>query len=388
MSGGALGSGRALLGLWLFLCLGGCATGLGPQGPPPESLSAVRLAAGPYQFGSRNLTFVDETRATSANGRYAGAPSRTFASTLWYPKNAVGPLPLVVYSHGFMSYRGEGAYLLRHLASHGFVVVSADYPLTNRRAPGDPMLADVVQQPADVSFLIDSVLALEADARPFPGRIDRDRIAVMGLSLGGLTSTLVTFHPKLRDPRVRAAISIAGPISFLSRRFFETARVPFLMIAGTDDAIVPYAENGPPILDRAPTGALLSIAGASHVGFAGMAATIPFLRFSHNPDRFGCRYLEDHLDLDEDEEATALAALGGPDEGIQLSLVQARPCENSDLPRSIRPPRQQAITTLAVRAFLESALAIQSQVREAAASYLANALANDLREVSFAAPLR
>lgn len=388
MSRGALGTGRALLGLGLFLCLGGCATGLGPQGPPPESLSAVRLAAGPYQFGSRNLAFVDETRATSANGRYAGAPSRTFASTLWYPKNAVGPLPLVVYSHGFMSYRGEGAYLLRHLASHGFVVVSADYPLTSRRGPGEAVLADVVQQPADVSFLIDSVLALEDDARPFPGRIDRDRIAVMGLSLGGLTSTLVTFHPKLRDPRVRAAISIAGPISFLSRRFFETARVPFLMIAGTDDAIVPYAENGPPILDRAPTGALLSIAGASHVGFAGMAATIPFLRFSHNPDSFGCRYLEAHLDLDEDEEATALAALGGPDEGIQLSLVQARPCENSDLPRSIRPPRQQAITTLAVRAFLESALATKSQVREAAASYLANSLANDLREVSFAAPLR
>ena len=383
--------GRALACLGLLLFLGGCATvwaGLGPQGPPPKSLSAVRLAAGPYDVGSRDLTFVDETRSTSANGGFAGAPSRTFETTLWYPEDASGPLPLVVYSHGFMSYRGEGGYLLRHLASHGFVVVSADYPLTSRRAPGDPALADVVHQPADVSFLIDSVLALEGDPRPFPGRVDRDRVGVVGLSLGGLTSTLVAFHPRLRDPRIRAAISIAGPSSFLSRRFFETARVPFLMIAGTNDAIVPYDDNGPPILDRAPTGALLSIAGASHVGFAGVAATIPFLRFSHNPDRFGCRYLEDHLDLDEDEEATALAALGGPDEGIQLSLVQTRPCENSDLPRSIRPPRQQAITTLAVRAFLESALAIQSQVREAAASYLTNSLANDLREVSFATPPR
>jgi predicted dienelactone hydrolase len=390
-SGLTLRIGRALIGLGLLLSLQGCATvwaGLGPQGPAPESLSAARLAAGPYDVATRNLTFVDETRATNANGRFTGAPSRTFATTLWYPKNAAGPLPLVVYSHGFMSYRSEAGYLLRHLASHGFVVASADYPLTNRRAPGDPTLTDIVHQPTDVSFLIDSVLALEGDDRPFPGPIDRDRIGVVGLSLGGLTSTLVAFHPRLRDSRVRTAISIAGPSSFLSRRFFETAPVPFLMIAGTDDAIVPYHDNGRPILDRAPTGALVTIAGASHVGFAGIAGTLPFLRFSHNPDGFGCRYLEGHLDLDAEEEESALAALGGADEGIHLSPDLVQPCEDDELRRSMRPPRQHIITTLAVRAFLESVLASGSEAREAAADYLANALAAELREASFAASAR
>jgi predicted dienelactone hydrolase len=379
--------GRALAGLCALLFLGGCATvwaGLGPQGPASASQSAARLAAGPHVVGSRDLVFVDETRATKANGEFVGAPSRTFETTLWYPRDDAGPLPLVVYSHGFLSNRREGGYMAEHLASHGFVVVSADYPLTNRRAPGDPDVTDVVHQPADVSFLIDSVLALEGDARPFRGRIDRDRIGVMGLSLGGLTSTLVAFHPTLRDPRVRVAISIAGPSSFLSRSFFATARVPFLMIAGTDDAIVPYTENGPPILHRAPTGSLLSIEGATHVGFAGVAATLPFLRFSHNPDGFGCRYLEDHLDLDEPVGETAWAGLGGEKEGIDLSSDLPLPCTRGDLPRAIRPPRQQIITTLAVRAFLESALAPAAELREAAARYLAHALASDLPEATFA----
>ena len=49
------------------------------------------------------------------------------------------------------------------------------------------------------------------DERPFAGGIDRDRIGAMGLSLGGLTTTLVAFHPTLGDPRIRAAVSIAGP---------------------------------------------------------------------------------------------------------------------------------------------------------------------------------
>jgi hypothetical protein len=124
------------------------------------------------------------------------------------------------------------------------------------------------------------------------------------------------------------------------------------------------------------------------VGFAGVAATIPFLRFSHNPDRFGCRYLEDHLDLDGGEEETALTALGGPEEGILLSRDQARPCESGELRRSIRPPRQQVITTLAVRAFLESVLASRSEARDAAARYLAHALATDLLEATFVASAR
>jgi hypothetical protein len=162
------------------------------------------------------------------------------------------------------------------------------------------------------------------------------------------------------------------------------------MIAGTDDAIVPYTANGPPILERAPTGALLSIAGGSHVGFAGLAATNPFLRFSHNPDRIGCSYLERHLKLPPDDlEVEAVSAeLGGPENGVLLSTELPLPCVHGDLPRAIRPPRQQIITELAVRAFFESEFAERLETRKAASRYLSDLLQRDLPEAEYAGSAR
>ena len=43
----------------------------------------------------------------------------------------------------------------------------------------------------------------------------------MGLSLGGLTSTLLGFHPKWRDNRIGAVVSIAGPTAMLGEDFFS-----------------------------------------------------------------------------------------------------------------------------------------------------------------------
>jgi len=384
-------TGVLLVALLASVTMPGCATfrsGLGPQGPPPDTPSSRRLARGVHDVGHRDFRFVDESRPTAANGDHPGAPSRTLETTLWYPEQATGALPLLIYSHGFLSYRRETGYLAEHLASHGFLVAAADHPLTKRAAPGGAEVRDVIHQPADVSFLIDSVLALDGAEKPFAGHVDRERIGAMGLSLGGLTTTLVAFHPKLRDDRIRAAVSIAGPSVFFSRTFFETADVPFLMIAGTDDAIVPYAANGPPILDHAPTGALLSITGGSHVGFAGMAASFPPLRFSRNPDGFGCSYLEKRLELPTDDvEVEAFAAgLGGPENGVLLSPELAVPCGQEDLRRAIRPPRQQIITKLAVRAFFESEFAARAETRQAASDYLSELLPQDMPEAGYARP--
>jgi predicted dienelactone hydrolase len=355
--------------------------GLATQGPPPGSESARRLAPGPYAVGRRDSTFVDESRRTPALGDFPGAPSRTLETTLWYPKGAEGPHPLLIYCHGFMSNRRGGAYLAEHLASYGYVVAAADFPHTHGDAPGGPDLRDTVNQPGDVSFLIGALLALEEGVRPFRAGVDPRRIGVMGLSLGGLTTTLTAFHPELRDPRIQAAISIAGPGAIFSRRFFETAAVPFLMIAASEDAIVPYPANGPPILERAPSAALVTIEGGSHTGFADVAALV--FRFSHHPDAAGCRALGRRLPLDRDAE-NPLLALGGPEVGIVFSDDAPRPCQRAPLPRAMRPQRQHLITMLAVRAFFEREFGRSAESREAASRYLARTLAEDLGDAAFA----
>ena len=168
-----------------------------PTPLPSGSESETRMAPGPYAVEKSEETWVDPSRPTASNGDFDGAPDRTFAIALWSPVDAPGPHPLLVYSHGFMSNRHGGSHLAEHMASHGYVVVATDYPLTHFGAPGGPFADDVANQPADVSFLIDRVLSLGPDDRSFGGEIDRARIGALGLSLGGLTTTLVAFHPCL-----------------------------------------------------------------------------------------------------------------------------------------------------------------------------------------------
>jgi hypothetical protein len=59
------------------------------------------------------------------------------------------------------------------------------------------------------------------------------------------------------------------------------------------------------------------------------------------------------------------------------------PCASDDLPRSIRPPRQQNITALAVRAFFEREFGEGETKRRAASRYLERALEHDLPEAEY-----
>ena len=351
-----------------------------PQPPPAGSESARRLEPGPLRVGSVDRRFVDRSRPTAPNGDYPGAPERTLEATLWYPEGAAGPHPLLVYSHGFMSRRSENAPLAALLASHGYVVVSMDYPLTNGSAPGGPFVGDVVNQPKDVSFAIDQLLALGESERPFAGSLDPDRIGVLGLSLGGLTTELVTFHPRLRDPRIRAALSIAGPSAMFTDRFFANASLPFLMIAGTGDAMVDFAANAEPIPRLVRGSGLLALSGASHAGFAAFADMFP-LRLLGNPDSLGCRALL--ANLGKLPGKSPFENLGGPEDGVVLDGKGLRPCANGAPAEALAAGRQLMITRLAALAFFQSAFAPDPAERTSEATFLAETLARDFPEARY-----
>jgi predicted dienelactone hydrolase len=322
---------------------------------------------------------VDDSRDTAANGSYPGAPGRRLKLTVWHPATAAaGPYPLLVYSHGFSSRRSEGAYLAEHLASHGYLVVAADYPLTHMTAPGGPRVQDVVNQAADVSFLIDQLLARgERPDHALAGMPDPDRVGALGLSLGGLTTTLVTFHPQLRDPRIKAAIAIAGPTSVLTADFFGSADIPFLMLAGDIDALVPHRANAAPIPDKVPGGELVTISGASHTGFARIAA---LLRWLDNPDAVGCQIVR--RNLGDALEEPWFNLLGTPEQGIDHN-VQLDLCTMDPLPRAINVLRQQMIATVVVRSFFDREFSPSPAQRRAADRYLREQLANELPEVTY-----
>jgi len=351
-----------------------------PIGPAELSASAERLRPGPHAVESVDRTLVDLSRPTPAHGDFSGTSSRTLETTLWFPEDAGGAHPLLVYSHGFMSMRSEAVLYAEHLASHGYVVIAADYPATNFLAPGGPNIADAASQPGDVSFMIDTITNWSEAERPFRGTIDARRIGAAGLSLGGFTATVATFHPTLRDPRISAAISIAGPSAMFAQHFFANARVPFLMIAGDADAIVDYAANAAPIPSKlAHGGALLTLAGGSHTGFSPMADGV--MRVFGNPDRIGCAALSRTLRLAPRENP--FVGLGGEEQGVLAQIDQPLPCANGAPRRALAAGRQLMITKLALRAFLESVWESGLSRRNESARFLAETLARDFEEVRY-----
>lgn len=354
-----------------------------PEPFAPGSESASRLQPGPLAVATLDTVFVDSTRPTAANGDYAGSGERELEATIWYPDDReYGPYPLLVYSHGFSSSSREAAYLAQHLASLGYVVVAADFPLTNMRAPGGPQVKDVVNQPEDVSFLIDSLLQFSADAdHTLHGQIDPGRIGALGLSLGGLTTTLAVFHPELHDPRIRAAISIAGPTFVFTPTFYRhRSSLPFLMLAGDIDALVPYAVNAAPVPEQVPGGELVTLRAGSHTGFAGPAAV---MRWLHNPDAVGCWIVQ--RNAGDAMEEPWFDLIGPSEMGLDYA-AEADLCTLDPLPEAMNTLRQQMITRVAVSSFFEREFSRSVPGRAAAARYLRQILPAELDDVTYTPP--
>ncbi len=268
----------ATLALAGLIAAVGCRAAVGPK-PAPT-----------FEVLTRTEQFVDPSRPTAAAGDQPGRPDRTLETKVWYPAIA-GPFPLVVFAHGNTVADPEYyRVLLRSWAEAGFVVAAPIFPLSSTRLPGGA--ADLVNQPADVSFVISEMLRLTVDpAGPYAGRIQGDRIAVAGHSLGAMTTLGVAFHSCCLDNRVRAGIVLAGrERPFPTGTFFPGTRTPILIVHGDADPLLPL-EGARQIYDDAlGPRFLLTVLGGDHdspyVGVNGqvrpgtrlvMTATLDFL---------------------------------------------------------------------------------------------------------------
>ena len=326
----------------------------------PARTSADYLEAGPHAVGSRTFAFADTSRITAASGPCAEQPSRTLTTTVWFPATSPdgafvdasdAPYPLIAYSHGLLAYRASEEYLARHLASWGYVVSSQDFPRTNlsNLSSGCVRLADIESQPADVSFVIDSVLA------ELGASIDPTRIAAAGLSFGGGTTLLATYHAEVRDPRIKAALAIAPTACWATKRFFATADVPLMLLTGTSDQLVPEKQNAARAYKaaRAPKW-LVSLKDASHTGFAGAVAALPG---TPHPDSIGCSAIGAVVPDDPDASSDPFEGLEGKENGVVSTPKRCGlPCEKSIPDGAMPPAEQQDLTRIAGLAFFESTL--------------------------------
>jgi dienelactone hydrolase len=184
-------------------------------------------------------TFVDPSRPTAAGTQTPARPDRTIVTRIAHPTSG-GPYPLIVLSHGASGHPDEYTDTVPLWAADGFVVASPAFPLTNREVPGAlANITDVADQPRDVSFVIDAVLAASDDpSSPLHGMVDREAIGAVGHSLGGATTWALSFNTATRDERIDSAVIFAGFVMPMPDGGYEfDTGLPLLVLHGDQDDI-------------------------------------------------------------------------------------------------------------------------------------------------------
>lgn len=306
--------------------------------------------AGTHAVGAIERSFVDSARPTARNAACAKLPTRTLPTTILYPAvgdpsgeaqpdaapdSSGGPYPLVVFAHGYSASADAYRDLLAHWASAGYVVAAPTFPLTSADSPCGAIAGDVVNQPEDLSFVIDSVLAeaKQADG-PLAGLIDRKKIGAAGHSNGAITTYGLVANSEVRDRRVKAAAIMAGTAQKYPRGRYDFASAPpVLLVHGTDDTLVPYnaALEGFNRF-RGPKG-LLSIEGGDHGSSSGAAA------FAATTDFFDAYLRGDEAAKQRlpNDQVPGQTTMKFDDQPGSTSTLPTLPEEELDLEASVSP---------------------------------------------------
>jgi len=242
-----------------------------PQSPARPTSYAVGLRTVRLVDASRTIGLPDGTRAprtliTEVRYPALGAVGQTDLPNAPGAR-ADGPFPLVIFGHGFAVTPALYARLLQAWARAGYVVAAPVFPLENADARGGPDESDLVNQPADMRFVISGMLAAgNASAGPLAGLIDPRRIAVTGQSDGGDTALAVAYDGRYRDPRVGAAIILSGAEIPAAGSFtFPRGGPPLLATQGTADTINPPSATSAFFEAAQRPKYLLSLLGAEHL---------------------------------------------------------------------------------------------------------------------------
>jgi dienelactone hydrolase len=173
----------------------------------------------------------------------------------------------VVFAHGFGLAPQTYSSLLGAWAREGYVVAAPAFPLESSNAPGGPNQSDLPNQPRDVTFVISALLARSAAAgSPLSHLIDASEVAVAGHSDGGETALAVAYGGSGRDPRVKAAVILAGAeMPGVGTDFAASNSPPLLAVQGTADTVNPPGATDGFFAAARPPKYLLSLFGAAHI---------------------------------------------------------------------------------------------------------------------------
>lgn len=222
----------------------GAQTGEFRRGPDPTE-SSLTASRGPFSTSSTSVS------SWAASGFGGG--------TIYYPNDtSQGTFGAVVFAPGFTASSTTYSWAGPRLASHGFVVFLID---TNSRFDFPSSRAS--QMEAALEYLVDdSTSAVRS-------RIDPDRLAVAGHSMGG-GGTLIAAD---RDSTLEAAVPLQP---WNTSTNFRGVDVPTMIIGAESDTVAPVSSHSIPFYNSIPASAekaYLELNNASHMVAATADAT-------------------------------------------------------------------------------------------------------------------
>lgn len=181
------------------------------------------------------------------------------AATIYYPTDAEPPFAMIVFCPGFLGDQSSNQKWAPFMASHGIVFMNID---TNAR--GD----DVAKRQAAERDALTSLLEENTrEQSPLKGKLDPDRVSIMGWSMGGGGAWLNAQE----DPTIKAIITLAGHnLTAGGPSIASGITVPTLMLAGTADDPILGGGMSQPVYEVIPETTpkmLYEVAGANHFDF-------------------------------------------------------------------------------------------------------------------------
>jgi len=285
---------------------------------------------GPYGVGLTTVTWTDPrgkeltadvwypaiTDADDVPARYEPFTLTLDAVRDAQPDVRGGPHPLVAFSHGFAAIRFQSAFLMEHLASHGWVLVAPDHERnTFLDIDPDATGAVVVERPGDIRAAVDHLLSWsEARDDGWAGLVDGSRYVMMGHSFGALTTLVVgggtvdlrhirdmcgsgavdsmacqfidDIDPEgivgtvEADPRAELIVPLSPGVWYGFGREGEglATAAPALVMGGTFDDTLPYESEVLPTFEAlAGPRTLATFEGAGHYVFSDICLIAPFI---------------------------------------------------------------------------------------------------------------
>jgi hypothetical protein len=239
-----------------------------PSGTPSPTASPTPTvtpgAAGTYGTGDTHETF---TRG-----------NRSLPTEVWYPttqgssgsRPAPGPFPLLMFAPGFRQCVSGYQHLLQTWASAGYVVAAVTFPYTNcgksEAAANEP---DIVNQPADMTYVLNSLLALNAKpGNLLSGLLNPDEVAAAGQSDGGDTVAAMAANPCCRNYRLKAVAVLSGAEwPYVPWKYVSGGEPPMLFTQGSADPTNwPSASMQLYRGDKGSPRYYLALFGATHLG--------------------------------------------------------------------------------------------------------------------------